>query len=103
MVNDGGIVTSFNPGSGEVIARGRLEDAVDHYYASPVAADGKVFIVSEQGKVAVLQPDGSLEAIAVNDLDDLCYATPAIEDGRIYLRTRNTLYCFGETSESGEP
>ena len=49
MVNDGGVVTSFRPGSGEVIAQGRLKGAVDQYYASPVAADGKIFMLSELG------------------------------------------------------
>jgi len=96
MVNDGGIVTTLKPESGEVIAQGRLKDAIDKYYASPVAADGKVYMASEQGKVSVLKPDGSLEAIAVNDLGESCYATPAIgKEGRIYLRTVSTLYCFG--------
>ncbi len=102
MVNDGGIVTSFDPATGEVVAQGRLKGAVDSYYASPVAADGKIFMVSELGKVAVLKPDGSLEVLTVNDMDDLVYATPAIEDGRIYLRTRGALYCFGNKRPSGE-
>ena len=39
--------------------------------------------------------DGSLKVLAVNDLNDLSYATPAIADGRLYVRTRATLYCFG--------
>ncbi len=96
MVNDGGIVTTFKPESGEVITQGRIKDAIDKYYASPVAADGKVYIASEQGKVAVLKPDGSQEVLAVNDLGESCYATPAIgKEGRIYLRTVNTMYCFG--------
>ncbi len=95
MVNDGGVVTSFDPGSGEVIAQGRLKGAVDQYYASPIAADGKIFMLSELGMLSVLEPDGGLEPIAVSDLDDLCYATPAIADGRIYVRTRHTLYAFG--------
>ncbi|MFQ5742730.1 MAG: PQQ-binding-like beta-propeller repeat protein [Acidobacteriota bacterium] len=95
MVNDGGIVTSLDPATGEVLAQGRLKGAVDSYYASPVAADGKIYFVSELGLVAVLAPGGSLDVIKVNDLDDLSYATPAIVDGRIYLRTRSTLYCFG--------
>jgi outer membrane protein assembly factor BamB len=98
MINDGGIVTSFRPQTGEVIAQGRIKDAVDNYFASPVAADGKIFFVSESGKVAVMKPDGNLEVLAVNDMDDLCYATPAIADGRIYLRTRGALYCFGKTA-----
>ena len=56
MINDGGIATSFRPETGEVIARGRIRGAVDSYYASPIAADGKLFFVSEMGKVAVVLP-----------------------------------------------
>ena len=96
-VNDNGILTSFRPATGEVIAQGRIQGAIDKFYASPVAADGKIFMVSESGKVAVLKSDGSLGVLAVNELDDLCYATPAIADGRIYIRTRSALYCFAES------
>jgi outer membrane protein assembly factor BamB len=95
MVNDGGIVTSLNPKTGEMIKQGRLKGAIDRYYASPVAADGKIFMASEKGKVAVLRPGGDLEPAVINDLQDDIYATPALLDGRIYLRTRHTLYCFG--------
>jgi outer membrane protein assembly factor BamB len=97
MVNDGGIVTSFDPATGKVLAQGRLKGAVDSYFASPVAADGKIFMVSELGKVVVMNPGGALEVVAVNDLDDLVYATPAIDGGRLYIRTRSALYCFGQT------
>ncbi len=96
MINDGGIATSFKPETGEVIKQGRLKGANDQYYASPVAADGKVFMVSRKGKISVLNPDGSLEVTAVNDLAEQCYATPAIANGRIYIRTVKALYCFGK-------
>jgi outer membrane protein assembly factor BamB len=95
MVNDGGILTAFEPATGRVLAQQRLREAVDSYYASPVGADGKVFVVSESGRVSVLAADGTLTVLAVNDLDDLCYATPAIANGRIYIRTRAALYSFG--------
>lgn len=95
MINDGGIVTSFDPTTGEVLAQGRLRGAVDAYYASPVAADGKIYFTSELGLVAVVEPGGGLDVVSVGDLDDLVYGTPAIDNSRIYLRTRNTLYCFG--------
>ena len=95
MVNDGGIVTTLNPETGAEIGQGRLKGAIDPYYASPVAADGKIFMLSETGKIAVLAPGGALEPVAVSDLKDDIYATPAISDGRIYLRTRGWLYCFG--------
>ena len=96
MVNDGGIVTTLKPATGELIKQGRLKGAIDRYYASPVAADGKIYMASEKGKVAVLKPGGDLEPAVVNDLEDDIYATPALLDGHIYLRTRHTLYCFGK-------
>jgi outer membrane protein assembly factor BamB len=77
------------------LGQGRLKGAIDHYYASPVAADGKIYMASEKGKGRGPAPGGGLEPIAVNDLDDDIYATPAISDGKIYLRTRGWLYCFG--------
>jgi outer membrane protein assembly factor BamB len=96
MVNDGGVVTSLDPGTGEMLTQGRLKGAVDNYFASPVAGDGKIFMASELGKIAVLKPGGSLEVLRVNDLGDLIYATPAVDSGRIYVRTRSALYCFGQ-------
>ena len=99
MINDGGIVTSFIPESGEVIKQSRLKGAVGKYYASPVAADGKIFMVSWLGKVSVLDAKGNLEVLAVNDLKEQCYATPAIADGRLYIRTQKTLYCFGKEKQ----
>jgi outer membrane protein assembly factor BamB len=95
MVNDGGIVTTLRPGTGETIVQSRVKGAADAFYASPIAADDKVFLASERGKIAVLRTDGTLEPLAVNDMQDDVYATPAISDGRIYVRTRGMLYCFG--------
>jgi len=95
MVNDGGIVTTLDPATGAVVKQGRIPGAIDRYYASPVAGDGKVYMTSEKGKIAVLRPDGSLEPIAVNDIGEDCYATPALADGRIYVRSTNTLFAFG--------
>jgi outer membrane protein assembly factor BamB len=95
MVNDGGIVTTLNPETGGEMGQGRLKGAIDRYYASPVAADGKIFMLSETGKVVVLAPGGTLEPVVVNDLKDDIYATPAISGGKMYVRTRGWLYCFG--------
>ena len=94
MVNDGGIVTTLNPETGGEMGQGRLKGAIDRYYASPVAADGKIFMLSETGKIAVLAPGGTLEPTTVSDLKDDIYATPAISDGRMYVRTRRWS-CFG--------
>lgn len=95
MVNDGGILISFDPASGDVLKQGRLEGAIDKYFASPVGADGKVWLCSQDGTVSVVSAKGEWEILAVNKLDDEVLATPAIADGRLYLRTRSMLYCFG--------
>jgi len=95
MVNDGGIVTTLDPGTGERLNQGRLTGALGSYFASPVAADGHVFFTSQPGAVAVLPPGGGLTPMAVNDLAEDTYATPAFADGRIYIRTVEALYAFG--------
>jgi outer membrane protein assembly factor BamB len=98
MINDGGILTTLDPGTGKVLKQGRLRDAVDQYYASPVAGDGKVYFISRTGIVSVLRAGAEQEALSSGDLDEEVTATPALADGRIYLRTRGTLYCFGTTT-----
>jgi len=96
MINDGGILISFDPATGNVIKQGRLLGAIDKYFASPVAADDKVYVIGEAGAVSVLKANGEWEVMAVNELDDEVFATPAIADGRIYIRTRSALYSFGK-------
>ena len=95
LVKDGGIVTTLDPKTGEVLKQGRLPSATERYWASPVAADGKVYIASESGKVSVLKAGRQWEVLTLNELADECFATPAIADGKIYLRTRTRLFCFG--------
>jgi outer membrane protein assembly factor BamB len=96
MINDAGILLSFDPATGQVLKQGRLKGAIDKYFSSPVAADDKVYLIGEGGAVSVLKAAGEWEVLAVNELDDEVFATPAIADGHIYIRTRGALYCFGK-------
>jgi outer membrane protein assembly factor BamB len=82
--------------TGEVFKQARLRAVSDKYFASPVAADGKIYFAAHSGTVAVLKAGGDQELLAANKLDEDIYATPAIADGRIYVRTVSFLYCFGE-------
>jgi outer membrane protein assembly factor BamB len=101
IVNDAGIATMLDPATGEVRAQGRFKGALDNFWASPIASDGKVFMVSDSCKVVVLKAGGDLEPLAVNDLADQCSATPAIADARLYVRTRSALYAFGMVNGKG--
>jgi len=93
-LKEGGILTSFDPKTGEVWKQARLEGALGAYYASPVAADGKLYALSEEGKLAVVRAGAQWELLAVNALADGSKSTPAIVGDRLYVRTYSALYCF---------
>jgi outer membrane protein assembly factor BamB len=95
LMKEGGILTALDPAKGSVIKQGRLDGALDFYYSSPVAADGKIFTASQAGKVSVIRAGREWEVLAVNEMDDEVFATPAPVDGRLYVRTKSALYCFG--------
>lgn len=94
-IRTGGILSSLNAATGEIVTSARVPGAVDAYYASPIAADGKLFLASENGKVAVLKPGAQWEALAVNDFDEPIYATPAAAGRHLYIRTAEALYAIG--------
>ena len=97
LMKEGGIVTTLNPASGEVLKMGRTPEALEDYYASPVAADGKIFVISASGKVTVLKAGAQWEILKVNDLGEEVWATPAIAGSNLYIRTRNAMYSFAES------
>jgi outer membrane protein assembly factor BamB len=96
MINDQGVLTTLDAASGRVFKQARLRGASANYYASPVAADGMVFIASHDGVVAVLKAGPDQELLSANRLEEDIFATPAIAEGRIYVRTVSALYCFGD-------
>ena len=97
MVKDGGIITSLDPTTGATLKQGRATGALGDYFASPVAADGKVYIVNSEGKMTVLQAGPQWEILALNDLADEAFSTPAIVGNRLLVRTRNSLISFAQT------
>ena len=99
LMKEGGIVTSLDPVKGEILKQGRTPAALEAYYASPVAGDGKIFLISASGKVTVLKAGAQWEILATNDLGEECWATPAIAGSNLYVRTRNALYSFANTAK----
>lgn len=93
-LKEGGILTSFDVKTGEILKQARLTGALGAYFASPVAADGKIYAVSEEGNAAVVRAGARWELLAVNPLEEGAKATPAIAGGRLYVRAGATLYCF---------
>jgi outer membrane protein assembly factor BamB len=98
LIKDGGILSAVDAKDGTILKQGRLPNALGTYYASPVAGDGKVYLVSQQGKATVIKAGRQWEILSSSDMDDEVYATPALVDNRIYLRTRSALYSFAAPS-----
>lgn len=94
LVKDGGVVTTLNPRTGEVYRQARVPNALEQYWASPVGGDGKVYVLSQACKLSVLTAAPQWEVLHMNDLEDECFATPALVDGGMYLRTRTAMYFF---------
>lgn len=93
-VKDSGVMQCLDAKTGKQLKQLRLE-AADSYYASPVAGDGKVYVLDEIGRLTVIAATDQAEVLHTADFKEDVYATPAIVDGRIYLRTAKALYCFG--------
>jgi len=91
---DGGLVFCRVAATGELLYSERL-GTPGYYYSSPVAADQRIYIASVEGVVVVLEAGEKFNILATNKLDGGILATPALVDGKIYVRTESHLYAFG--------
>jgi len=98
-VKNGGILTAFDAKTGEVVKTGRIPGALGGYSASPVIAEGQIYFTSEEGKIAVVRAGREWELVRLNDLQEDIFATPALSQGKIFIRTANALYCFSKQSD----
>ncbi len=74
----------------------RLEGIRDFIFASPVGADGRIYVTSRDGVTVVLRHDRENAPLAVNRLDDAFSASPALVGKEMYLRGEHFLYCLAE-------
>ena len=81
-------------GSGKVLWQEKL--AADQLHASPLYADGKLYVPMTDGSVHVIRPsDGGPERLGKFQLEGECLGAPSVWDGRLYVHTTEKLYCFG--------
>ncbi|HVK07977.1 MAG TPA: PQQ-binding-like beta-propeller repeat protein [Gemmataceae bacterium] len=93
VCSNAGILTCYEAATGKQVYRERIGGT--SYTASPVAADGRLYFVSEQGEVRVVKAGEKFELLAVNDMGDVCMAVPAISRGALFVRTQHALYALG--------
>jgi L-ascorbate 6-phosphate lactonase len=100
LIRNGGILQTLDPKTGKLLKQGRLTHALDEYYTSPVAGDGKVYMISRTGTVSVLKAGADWELVSFAELGEEVFATPAIADGNIWVRTATALYAFAQQQKS---
>jgi len=93
VTNEVGIVTCADATNGKRVWRKRLGGI---FFASPVAGDGKVYMLSETGETYVLSAGREANVLAKNNLDERFIASPAISNGQLFLRSDGNLFCIGE-------
>jgi outer membrane protein assembly factor BamB len=93
VTNEVGIVTCTDAETGKQVWRQRLGGI---FFASPVAGDGKIYMVSETGETFVLKAGRAPVILAQNNLDERILASPAISNGHLFLRSDGTLFCIGK-------
>jgi outer membrane protein assembly factor BamB len=93
-IRSGGVMACFDARSGRLVWQERL-DARGEYYASPVAADGRIYVTNEDGVVTVVAAKPTFEVLAVNEMGERTMASPAISHGMILIRTDTRLWAIG--------
>lgn len=92
-ITDNGVVSCLNAATGEPVWQNRLEGG---FSASPVLAEGRLYFVSDAGETFVLKAGAEFSVLARNPLGEPVQASPAVSQGRIFLRTERHLYAIGK-------
>ena len=93
---DRGTLTCYEAATGKLVYEKQNLGSRNTITASPVAADGRVYLQTEDGECHVVKQGPAFEILAVNKLDETFCASPAISGGRLFLRGRKHLYCIGK-------
>ena len=91
IVKYNGVLNVYDAKTGEKKFQERLADGKSAFTSSPVAADGKVYLASEEGHVYVLKAGPTFEVVAENDMGESVLATPAISEGTLLFRTQGNV------------
>lgn len=99
LMTDRGIITCLDAKTGAVVYEGGRVPIPATFTASPVAFDNKILLVSEDGDTFIIKAGPKHEVLGTNSLDEPTYASPAIADGKIFLRGEKNLYCIDKMAK----
>jgi len=93
LKTNNGVLSAFDAKTGKPHFQNQRLDAVPNVFASPVAAQGRIYFPGREGATMVIKSGPAYEVLATNTLDDAFDASPALVDGELYLRGLKSLYC----------
>jgi outer membrane protein assembly factor BamB len=96
LTTDRGILTCLEVKTGKVVYEGGRVPIPATFTASPVAFDGKILLTSEDGDTFIVKAGPKHEILGTNSLDEPVYSSPALADGKIFIRGEKNLYCIGK-------
>jgi outer membrane protein assembly factor BamB len=88
-LGNNGILTAYRSDTGEEVHRARIGGANASFSASPIAADGRLYVCSEDGNVFVVRGEPGYELLTTLPMGEVVMATPAVSDGLLVVRTLN--------------
>ena len=95
VLANNGVLDAYELTTGTEIYRQRLPQIGSGYSASPVAADGRLYLTGEDGDIVVVAAGREFRHLATNPVGELLMATPAITNGTLYVRSASTLFAIG--------
>lgn len=100
LLDNNGVFDAYDLQTGAQIYRQRLPLVGSGFSASPVAADGKIYLSNEDGEILVVRAGSTFEHLATSSMNELLMATPALSRGVMYVRGASSLYAIGSRSVS---
>ena len=95
VLANNGTFDAYNLKTGEEVYRQRLTLVGNGFSASPIAADGKIYLPNEDGEILVISAGEKFAHVTTNSMGELLMATPALSDGVMYVRTAQSLFAVG--------
>jgi len=92
MVDDGGIASCYEAVSGELVWQERIATRAGNFSASPLYANGRIYMSNEEGRTYVFKAAREFKLLATNELEDGCMSSIAVSGDTIFLRTKTHLY-----------
>jgi outer membrane protein assembly factor BamB len=98
--DNGGVLTCYVATTGEEKYREKIGGELSSYSASPVAADGRLYFSDEFGNIHIIKTGPAYEHLAINTMDEICMASPAISDKTLFIRTQKNLFAVQKAVEA---